>query len=720
MNKFPFPGLALRPGPQAALLALIAALPGPALAQKLVPPPPAVPSPASAPSLGLGQKEALSQKQMLADDKRLDRLISLDVISVPLDEVLQKESVNKSADAKTSADAKPDADKKPDPERLILTAAHNCETLKLQIRLNHRSLRVLMIALAQMVPGTWTRTPHGYQIAMTKQAVNARAEWWRLFLGERDKALDAQRQAVLAVMGSKARRRQADDPEPEPSDHAVDEELADQHDFFYSLPSALKEQIAAGMDDSGFYEVGGIGYGNGGEKIGTIGWLSQMSPETQGKFKAALQDNITNHLAPAPPALQKYAIQAQRDISALDLGKIYFLFQNGGIVVYATPINCPPSVTTLLELQVPLTANLPALSLNQAPFVKAVEKMGTSAPDEWKRLAAYQRGRVWPNTLPKLPPEDHSTWHPGVSRAAQTDWLGEQGHMEYVSDYYSHGGYEMPAEQKKLPVKRPLATELDEMAAKRDVSWQRDADGVYLIRNNRWYRDDNLEVPEPLLRRWFGAVLQTRREEAARQQEAAQAPQTALQAVTQSPEERTAAMKQNWDWVAEMFSALTPWQIRNGLLLFQPEEKDLAPQNDVTAAKLYEKLKHYVPQPGAVVPSGFDAFSDATRRPPFYSAVTVLKGFPHTAQFYGSLDNAGRSALLAGYLPASALSPPQLAQAVALQPFLPAALQHSPPDSVLLGLLARSPASYRVVFGEVPQMRLEVSTPSPPAPQSAP
>ena len=65
-----------------------------------------------------------------------------------------------------------------------------------------------------------------------------------------------------------------------------------------------------------------------------------------------------------------------------------------------------------------------------------------------------------------------------ISRAARTDWLGEQGHMEYVSDYYSHGGYAMPAEQKKLPVKRPLATELNEIAARHDVSWTKDADGI--------------------------------------------------------------------------------------------------------------------------------------------------------------------------------------------------------------------------------------------------
>ena len=320
-----------------------------------------------------------------------------------------------------------------------------------------------------------------------------------------------------------------------------------------------------------------------------------------------MQNNV-NRLVQAPPAYRQYATQAQQDLATFDPGKVYFLFQNGGFGILASPINCPPSVSAILDLTVPMTTNTASLALDQVPLARAVERMGASAPDEWKRLAVYQRGRVWPNTLPKLPPEDHSFYHPAVSRAAQTDWLGEQGKMEYVCDYYSHGGYSMLEAQRKLPVKRPLAVELDEMAAKRDISWKKNADGIYLVRNNRWYRDDNLEVPEPLLRRWFGALLQTRRQEAAPampqagSQGASQAaPLAAPQAAPPSPEERIAAWKQRLDWAAEVFSTLTPWQMRNGLALFQPEEKDLAPQNDTTAGQ-------DVREPEAPKSSGHRAF----------------------------------------------------------------------------------------------------------------
>ena len=148
--------------PWAALL-LLAAMPGPARAQKPAAPPPAIalaaPSPASGPSLALSQKDALSQKKMMDADARLDRLISLGVISVPLNEVLQKESLDKSMT------------KIEDANKFVLTAPHNCEDLKLQIRLNRRPLRTLMRALAGMLPGTWARTKDGYNLSLTDKAV---------------------------------------------------------------------------------------------------------------------------------------------------------------------------------------------------------------------------------------------------------------------------------------------------------------------------------------------------------------------------------------------------------------------------------------------------------------------------------------------------------------------------------------------------------------------
>ena len=714
MNRLSTCRQARHPRSQAVLfLLLLGALPGGAVAQKPVATPPAA-TPAL-PSPALVTPPALSQKEMLAQDTRLDRPITLDVISVPLNEVLQKESLDKSTETME------------DGHRFLLTAAPDCADLKLQVRLNARPLRTLMTALAEMLPGRWTRTPHGYQLSMTKQAAAARAEWWHLFLGEREKALTLQRQAVMAAMQTKAERRKDSDPDPEQSDRTVETDMANQHDFFHSLPLELKTQMTANMDETAFYEVGRVGFGGHMEQFGTFGWLSQMSPQTQEHFKGAMQAN-TDRMTSFPPAYQHYAVQAKKDMAAFDPSRVYFWFLNAGIGVNAMPINGPPSSGVALLLHVPQTTSVLALTLDQARLAQAVEKMGTSAPDEWKRLAAYQRGRVWPNILPKLLPEDHSAWRPTISRAAQTDWLGERGHMEYVCDYYSHGGYAMPEDQKKQPVRRSLAVELDEMAARRDVSWVKDTDGIYLVRDNRWYRNDNLEVPQPLLRRWFGALLQTRREEIARQQAAAASPKSAgpvaglesAEVVPQPPAERMAAIKQNWDWAAEVYGALTPWQMRNGLAMFQPEEKDLAPLNDATEAKLDGKFKNHVTQPGEVWPPGFDMFAELTRMPPFSRVVNTLKGYPHTVQLYSSFDDAGRMALLEDRLSASSLSAAQFAQASSLQPFLPQAMQSFPVDSVMLGLGPGSRSSSHVTFMDVRPLDVEVFTPPQAAPPGVP
>lgn len=126
-------------------LLFLGALPSSALAQRTGATPP-VTAP-TMPSPALVPPPALSQKQILAQDSRLDRPVSLDVISVPLNEVLQKESLDKSTDTME------------DGHRFLLTAAPDCADLKMQVRLNARPLRTLMTALAEMLPGTWTRTP---------------------------------------------------------------------------------------------------------------------------------------------------------------------------------------------------------------------------------------------------------------------------------------------------------------------------------------------------------------------------------------------------------------------------------------------------------------------------------------------------------------------------------------------------------------------------------
>lgn len=100
MNRLSLLYPAHKPCRMAALLVLLfAAFPGTAFAQKTAPAPP----PAAAPFPDLVTPPAPSQKVMLAQDSRLDRAVTLDVISVPLGEVLQKENLDKSTNTMEDA-----------------------------------------------------------------------------------------------------------------------------------------------------------------------------------------------------------------------------------------------------------------------------------------------------------------------------------------------------------------------------------------------------------------------------------------------------------------------------------------------------------------------------------------------------------------------------------------------------------------------------------------
>ena len=99
---------------------------------------------------------------------------------------------------------------------------------------------------------------------------------------------------------------------------------------------------------------------------------------------------------------------------------------------------------------------------------------------------------------------------------------------------------------------------------------------------------------------------------------------------------------------------------------------------------------------------------------PFWWAVNTLKGFPHTARLYGSLDDKGRTAFLEGRLSASSLNASQRTQAASLQPLLPQAMQGFPADSVLLRLLNQRPPPFQAqrppTISPIAPSRMRVAT----------
>lgn len=126
--------------------------------------------------------KSLPNSIILAEDKRLDSLLTLTERNAQLDELLPRLST----------------------KILRLEADRSCAQQKVQLRLKQRSLRTLMQALADLLPGEWIplEKEKGYVLRMKQNAILKRNEWWQLFLQERERAYASLRVGILKSMRS--------------------------------------------------------------------------------------------------------------------------------------------------------------------------------------------------------------------------------------------------------------------------------------------------------------------------------------------------------------------------------------------------------------------------------------------------------------------------------------------------------------------------------------
>ncbi len=357
----------------------------------------ALTTPAAPPTLPVVNQNSLEQ------DKRLDRTVTVEKVGIPLNELLQSLSNG----------------------GLKLDAARSCDGQKLQIRLKQKSLRVVMQSLAELLPGEWLALDDhsGYRLRLADQAVRRRQRWWNLWMAERDKALAAQRAFILQEIRGEMRKTEEFNISPE-----LHERLAQDHDFFRVLTPALQEQLAARMNEDTFYQQGG-GIETGMDEGAILVSVSELSEAA----RRMVQNNI----------MHRYA-----DLSAEpDWTQTYVVLLNGGSGIMADTILPDGRYSGLFGRSMYSFAS-EMLGPDHAQFLKIVQNLGKQAPEGWKQLAAYQQSRVWPND-PPAKPADHnqSVWN----RADMLQRLGYAAGMEYVADYYSRPGRQMPAKVKTAP-----------------------------------------------------------------------------------------------------------------------------------------------------------------------------------------------------------------------------------------------------------------------------
>jgi hypothetical protein len=528
----------------------------------------------------------------LATDVRLKHAVTISAIGVNLDAFL--EALSKKG--------------------VALKCDKECADLKLHLNLKERSLAEVMVALADLVPGKWERkdAEDSYFLHMSERAVRRRKNWWDTYLEARRKALQLVPGEILKSMRAappseeRARILMGNDPE------FINPII--QQKFFNLLPQDLQQHLAQRM-------AGGV---EDSLSAATNSWDDER----------AVYVPLSDIPAAARPIQEDRPGRIPTDtVVRFTFGSfnlIAVLLGPDGKIVYHT-----------------LTADLPnfqsiGIGLDQEYLVEWKHKgLLERAPVEWSRLADYQESTFWNNRLSELSfrPRQNPLWRPDL-----LNYLAQQTGMEFISDYYARPGVMMTPAQKATPLPQPLEQELNTQAALLDMSWKRKGT-LYLFRNNRWYRDDALEVPTALARDWLKKFSPAH---------AGPTPPAPSQ-----QEDSAKSLQKQLDRRAEIIGKLNRWQILRGLRWLARENLDQK-----------------------TTPQWTTPFGDF----PFYQdSITVMREY-HLIQFYRSLEPEERADLCSGRLPYSSLTQTRKQEALRLAPLIQQALAQNPNRTLLLAL----------------------------------
>ena len=493
-------------------------------------------------------------------------------------------------------------------QALKLSCAPAIAHQKLQIHLIHQPIGQVLKDLAQLLDGAWIQgnAPHSLYFYMRKSAVQSEDTWWQLFW-RAFRAEEAKRPArLLSVLNSTApinARFSINGPSQDSARIRSGLWLMKHGPtLFRDLPPTVKfDLVNATLSPNDFALLpSGIGR----ESTVDVVPLSQL-PTIFLKAVVQSESFLTNRRATAAqiPSGTVLAVSVQNRMPSLRAFRAVGDLPGIGITLahpsgsYITSPPFPLSARALKERirarreenrHVPqmwqdlamLNASTvwPLHALTASDLTSSIAQIAADNAGTQPGLGGLHATTVVPNLQPlpfatppaavhgstfssmqfTSPPQgaagaDGGTMAPKiphtatpVSRADAITYLASKGGMQFLADYYSTPCRPLSHEQVSTPLHGSLSQNLDVLSVATGGSWTKAHDGIILFRDNHWYRDDRLEVPNSTLHKWLGDFqkLQNR----------------GTETVTSH------ALRDQWDLRYSIETSLTSLQLENGLI----------------------------------------------------------------------------------------------------------------------------------------------------------
>ncbi len=366
-----------------------------------------------------------------------------------------------------------------------LQAADGSRNQLLQIKLVNRPVWQVMRAVAHLIPGVWVKnTQHsGFVFEASETVAQHEREWWRLY--------DSLVSRASGEIGSNiVQNLTAPIPNIKPANIYVANYL---HflSIFHQLPQPFIQNISMSENLDAFLQYPSqavVAATNSPEILPLSSIPGSAKSVLINKIHNAYQNSGDPPNFPANPFIE-FQLTGQ-SISIQEILKDGSLLNLTGftpvvaVSTYMSEYLNPYADDTELLIQYPKTF-----------------------PHLMQELAVYQHSSVWKNTLIYASHDSGKlTLTPPINRAEKLAWLSHNTGMQYVADYFAEPSVPMTQADYNKPVSGGIDTQLNLIASKNDASWHKQSDGIILVRDNRWYRDDRIQVPLAVLAKMWKMV----------------------------------------------------------------------------------------------------------------------------------------------------------------------------------------------------------------------